>query len=209
MGANQCALRTTHHALYNRSMSLLIRNVRVLGSQKKLPERADVFVAGTTISAIGSFPKKEADVTIDGEGAYLAPGFIDVDTTSDHYLSLFEDLGQEDFLRQGVTTMIGGHCGASLAPLYYGELSSFRKWANLRAVNVNWHTLREFLSVLQRRRPGVNFGTFAGHSTMRREITGDAIRDLTRNEIRVMGGILDRALKEGAFGLSTRRSKRS
>ena len=54
---------------------------------------------------------------MDGQGAYLSPGFIDVNTDSDHYLTLFDYPSQDDFLKQGVTTIFGGMCGSSLAPL--------------------------------------------------------------------------------------------
>lgn len=183
-------------------MSLLIRNVKILGGPKDLPETSDVFINGEIISAIGNFPRKDADEVIDGQGAYLAPGFIDVDTTSDHHLTILTDPSQEDFVRQGVTTIIGGHCGASLAPLLYGSLESVRKWADPGKVNVNWHSLGEFLSVLARRPLGVNFGTFIGHSTIRRAMIGEELRDLTANEIKVFSGVVERSLGEGAFGLS-------
>ncbi len=184
-------------------MSLLIRNVSVLGSTQDLPERADVFVNGDTISAIGNFPQKSADEVIDGQGAYLSPGFIDVDTTSDHYLTLFSGPGQEDFLRQGVTTIVGGHCGASLAPLLYGSLESIRKWGDPEKVNVDWHTVAELFEALKRRPLGVNFATFAGHSTIRRAMLGEDIRDLAKNEIAVFKGVIEKAMTDGAMGLSS------
>ncbi len=192
-------------------MTLLIKNVQIVGGARG--ERAgadgsgratlDVFVSNDRISAIGNFSDKKADIVLDGQGAFLAPGFIDVSTESDHYLTLFTDRSQEDFLRQGVTTMFGGMCGASLAPLLYGSLESIQKWGNPDGVNVNWHTMEEFLASLDRRRPAINFGTLVGHSTVRRAIVGEALRDLTKNELGVFARTLERALAEGAFGLST------
>src|SRR5271170_4196627 len=122
-------------------MTLLIKNVRVLGANRVIPLPVDVFVSDDKISAIGNFPDKKADQMLDGQGAYLSPGFIDVNTDSDHYLTLFDHPGQEDFLRQGVTTIFGGMCGSSLAPLLYGNLESFRKWTDTDRINVNWHTM--------------------------------------------------------------------
>lgn len=184
-------------------MTLLIKNVKLLGSDRGPEEKADVFVSGETISAIGDFSRKNADEIIDGQGGYLTPGFIDVDTTSDHYLSLFDNPGQEDFLKQGVTTIIGGHCGASLAPLLYGTLESLRKWADTDKLNVDWHTMGEFLERLARQPLGVNFATFAGHATIRRAMLGEDVRDLSQNELDVFTSVLERALAEGALGLST------
>src|SRR3989338_4950808 len=184
-------------------MTLLIKNVRILGGVEKYSEPKDVFVNGDKISAIGNFPDKGADQVIDGGGAYLAPGFIDVNTDSDHYVSLFDYPEQEDFIRQGVTTIIGGMCGASLAPLLYGSLESMRKWGNIDDTNVNWHTVKEFLETLDKKPLAVNFAMLVGHSTIRRALIGEQIRDLTKRELHVFGTVLLRALKEGAFGLST------
>lgn len=185
-------------------MSLLIKNVRILGGSKEFSENSDVFVVNDKIAAIGKFQAKKADETLDGQGAYLSPGFIDINTDSDHYVTLFDDPGQQDFIRQGVTTIFGGMCGASLAPLLYGTLESIRKWgASGDKINVNWHTMAEFLATIDKRPFGVNFGTLAGHSTIRRAITSDALRPLTKNEIAVFLEILRKSLVNGAFGMST------
>ncbi len=184
-------------------MTLLIRNVRIVGGAHEFSGESDVFVNDDKISAIGNFPSKKADVVVDGHGAYLSPGFIDVNTDSDHYLTLFEHRGQEDFLRQGVTTIFGGMCGASLAPLLYGSLESISKWTRTDRVNVNWHTMGEFLAVLDRHPLAVNFGTLAGHATIRRAIVGESLRDLTKNELAVFIKTLREALADGGFGLSS------
>ncbi|MGD1003234.1 MAG: amidohydrolase family protein [Minisyncoccia bacterium] len=191
-------------------MTLLIKNVQLVdgtddprASGDASNRACDVFVSNNKISAIGNFPNKKADAVIDGQGAYLCPGFIDGNTCSDHYLTLFNDRSQEDFLRQGVTTIMGGMCGASLAPLLYGTLESIQKWGDTNRINVNWHTMAEFLAVMDERPTTVNFGTLVGHATIRRAIVGDALRDLTRNELNVFVRTLEAALAEGAFGLST------
>lgn len=68
---------------------------------------------------------------------------------------------------------------------------------------MNWHTMAEFLAALAKRPLAVNFGTLAGHSTIRRAVIGDAARDLTRNELNVFIRTLKGALQEGGFGFST------
>src|SRR3989344_226005 len=88
-------------------MTLLIKNVRLLGSDLGPEAKADVFVSGENISAIGDFSRKSADEVIDGQRGYLAPGFIDVDSTSDHYLTLFDNPGQEDFLKHVAPRPLG------------------------------------------------------------------------------------------------------
>jgi N-acyl-D-amino-acid deacylase len=191
-------------------MTLLIKNVQVVGGAHSSATNAaaggastsDVFVSDNRISAIGRFSNKKADVILDGQGAYLSPGFIDCNTGSDHYLTLFDNPSQEDAIRQGVTTILGGMCGASLAPLLYGSLESLQKWGDPDRVNVNWHTMKEFLAVMDKRPLAVSFGTLVGHATVRRAIVGEALRELTKNELNVFSRTLEAALAEGAFGLS-------
>lgn len=183
-------------------MTLLIRNVKVLGGTKEYPDSSDVFIVGDRISAIGSFPQKTADFVFDGQGAYLTPGFIDLGTTSDHYLDILEDLEQQHYLAQGVTTAIGGHCGFSLAPLLYGRLDSLRKWGDVGRANSNWRTVKEFLSGFKRRGIGVNFGTMTGHVTVREDLIGTAPRELSVNELNVFKKVIRDSIHDGSFGLS-------
>lgn len=182
---------------------ILIKNAQIIDGTGKPPFRADLFLRNDRISAIGNFSNKQAEVVIDAINTYLTPGFIDVNTDSDHYLSLFTNSSQSSFLLQGVTTIIGGHCGSSLAPLLYGTLESIRKWTDINQINVNWHTLGEFLNVLEKTAIGINFGTLIGHSTIRRALIGNERRDLTDKELKVFQKILAQSLEEGGFGLST------
>lgn len=181
---------------------ILIRDGTLVDGTGKPGRRADVLLKGDRILAIGTFPKKRAEFVVDALGMTVAPGFIDAHSESDHYLSLFTNPGHEDLLAQGVTTVIGGQCGASLAPLLYGSLESIRKWCDPNAVNVGWRTIRELAAVLGRLPLGVNFATLAGHSTIRRAILGDVSRDLTVRELAVLRRVADEALVEGALGLS-------
>lgn len=160
-------------------------------------------VKNKTIAAVGNLSNKKADKIIDALGAMAAPGFIDVNTDSDHYLGLFSEPHQKDFIRQGVTTIIGGNCGSSLAPALTGSLRSIRKWADVNIINLDWHTVEEFLKILEERKLGVNFGTLVGHSTIRRALVGESDRNLTEKEIASLKSILKEALRAGAFGFST------
>lgn len=182
---------------------ILIKSAKIVdGTGKREPYQADVLLDGDRISAIGSFPNKKADVVIDGLGLYFSPGFIDVNTDSDHHLSLFSNPAQEDFIRQGVTTIFGGMCGSSLAPLIAGNLNSIRKWTDIGQVNVNWSSVDELLAVLAGRKLGVNFGTLIGHSTIRRGLLGEDSRPLTDKEMASFQYLIKESLSEGAFGLS-------
>ncbi|HEY4475636.1 MAG TPA: amidohydrolase family protein [Candidatus Paceibacterota bacterium] len=182
---------------------VLIRGGRIIDGTGRPTYEADLLLKGDKISAIGNFPRQKADLVIDALGSFIMPGFVDINTDSDHYLTLLTQPRQDGFLLQGVTTIIGGQCGSSLAPLLYGSLESIRKWANPDAINVNWHTVAELFQVLENRGLGVNFGTLVGHSTIRRALIGDISRDLTINELKVFERLLRTALNEGALGFST------
>lgn len=184
-------------------MTTLIKNVQLIDGIGRAPVKADVLVKNDKIFAIGRFSSYKAVHTIDGMGAYLAPGFIDIDNDSDQYLTIFSNPSQKDFLLQGVTTIIGGQCGTSLAPLIYGSLGAIKNWSDIDSINIDWKTVGEFLKVLSRRPLGVNFGTLVGHDTIKRDLIGEDFRDLTKNEINVFKMILEKCLKEGAFGFST------
>lgn len=183
---------------------VLIKSAKIIdGSGTRPPFTADVLLNDNKISAIGTFPQKKTDLVINGLGLYLTPGFIDVNTDSDHHLSLFTNPAQQDFLQQGVTTIFGGICGSSLAPLIYGTLDSIRKWTDITQVNIDWHSMAEFFKVLGRLKLGVNFGTLVGHSTIRRAMIGEDFRDLTTPELINFKKLIQQAMDEGAFGLST------
>lgn len=184
-------------------MTILIKSGNIIDGTGKPKFRADLLIKNDKIAAIGNFPNKTADLTIDALGLNIVPGFIDVNTDSDHYLTLFTNPLQEDFLLQGVTTIIGGQCGSSLAPLFYGSLKSIHTWSTGDKININWNMVNELKGTLRKLGLGVNFGTLAGHSTIRRDLVGNDIRDLTDSEISVFQHIIEKALKEGALGLST------
>ena len=184
------------------SMTTLIKNILLIDGSGQPAVKADVLLKNEKIAAVGLFPRYQADTIIDGMGAYLAPGFIDINTNSDRYLTIFSDPSQKQFLLQGITTIIGGQDGLSLAPLLYGSLDLQKFWTDPYAINVDWHTVEDFFDVLRRRPLGVNFGTLVGHSTLRHTIIGNDFRDLTAKELDVFRSMLAQAMHEGAFGIS-------
>lgn len=195
-------LTYTEARLSNFTMTTLIKNILLIDGSGQPAVKADVLIKNEKIAAIGSFPRYQADTVIDGVGAYLAPGFIDINTHSDRYLTIFSNPGQRHFLLQGITTIIGGQDGISLAPLLYGSLDLQSYWTDPYQINIDWHTVEEFFDVLRRRSIGVNFGTFVGHSTIRHAITGNDFRDPTVKELGVLYYMIDEAMQDGAFGVS-------
>ena len=183
-------------------MSLLIRNVRIVDGRGREPYKADLLVQKDRISAIGNLRSKQAASSIDGLGNFLVPGFIDSGAVPDRYLDLLTNPAQALLKEEGVTTVIGGNGGVSLAPLIYGRLEALAKWSGGASVNTNWHLFHEMLDSLARLRMGINFGSSAGYETIRSAIAGEESRELTKNEQRVVLKVIERALRDGAFGVS-------
>lgn len=145
-----------------------------------------------------------AERVIDATGHYVTPGFIDVNNHSDTYWELLAHPELESMLRQGVTTVIGGNSGSSLAPLTRPEIMrSIQKWTDVNKINFNWLSMKEFLSAIEKRRPSINFATLVGHGTLRRGVMEDETRPIKDTEVELMEHMLKQALKEGAIGFST------
>lgn len=182
---------------------VLIKGGTIIDGTDNPPRLADVGINGDRISDVGDLGSANAAKTIDAYGKYVTPGFIDITNHSDTHLTLFKYPGQESLLMQGVTTIIGGNCGASLAPLGSREaIGAIRKWADPSEINVNWTITKEYLSALDSFRLGVNFGTLTGYGTLRRGIIGDAVRELNHGERDSLKLLLRQSLEEGSFGLS-------
>lgn len=182
----------------------VIKNGTVIDGTGAPMVRADVAIKEGMIVGIGEFSKEEAEQVIEAEGCYVTPGFIDVNNHSDTYWELLSQPNLAGMLCQGVTTIIGGNSGSSLAPLTNPSvIRSIQKWTDVGKVNFNWLSMKDFLMEIERRRPGVNFGTLVGHGTLRRGAMRDETRPIAPDEIDLMAKLLHTALREGALGFST------
>lgn len=183
---------------------VLIKNGTIIDGSGRPMYRADVAMREDRIVALGDLAGARAEKEVDATGQYVTPGFVDVNNHSDTYWQLLADPHLESMLRQGVTTIIGGNSGSSLAPLTDPSvIRSIQKWTDVERINFNWLSMAEFLAEVERRQPGVNFATLIGHGTLRRGAMKDETRTITPEEIAIMQRYLKAALKEGAIGLST------
>lgn len=183
---------------------LLIKNGMVIDGTGSPKRQADVALRDGQIAAIGNLQHAQAAIIVDATGKIVAPGFIDVNNHSDVYWQIFQTPRLDSLLCQGITTIIGGNAGSSLAPLTRKQdIRSIQKWTDVDHINFNWLSVREFLDELERKKIGVNFATLAGHGTMRRGVMHDQSRSITPEEIAMIRKILQEALQEGAYGMST------
>jgi N-acyl-D-amino-acid deacylase len=183
---------------------ILIKNGEVIdGTGKKPKYRQDIAVSnGKIVDLSESIHESKGKIVIDAEGKIIAPGFIDIQNHSDSYWTLFDQPESTSLLSQGITTVIVGNCGSSLAPLPSAEsIKTIQKWHNLAGININWTSFAEFLHALDKK-IGVNVGSLVGHATLRRGLLGDGVRKATSDEIKIMDKLLWQALSQGAFGLS-------
>lgn len=156
---------------------ILIRNARVLDGAGNPWYRAGVGIRDGRIAAIGSLEKATADRVIDARARILAPGFIDVHT---HIEGAVEKVPRGDnYLMDGVTTVVTGNCGGSV-------------------LNVG-----EWLASLERRGLGLNVATLAGHNSVRRKVMGAENRQATPEELARMEALVEKAMADGAVGFST------
>ncbi|NMB92256.1 MAG: amidohydrolase family protein [Parcubacteria group bacterium] len=181
---------------------ILIKNGLVYDGSTNKPRTLDVAIKNKRIVAFGSFKNEPAKIQINAENRFICPGFIDINTDADHDLSLLKMLQTENFLHQGITTIVGGNCGASLAPLISGSLSSITKWVKSINWNIGWRTLKEFLFFLSQKKLSINFATLIGWGTLRQDLTRDQFRPLSKTELEELKFIVSNSLKEGAFGVS-------
>lgn len=184
--------------------SIIIKNGTIFDGSGGPSKQADIGISDGKIKAIGDLKNDAASLVLDASDKYVAPGFIDITTHSDTHWTLFSQPSQESFIRQGVTTIIGGHGGSSLAPLVKSEnIETIQKWVDVSKINVNWQSMGEFLSELERHPIGINFGTFVGFGTIRRGIIDEQSRPAKNEEIKQMQYLAEKSLDEGAFGIST------
>lgn len=182
---------------------ILIKGGSVLDGTGNPAAIADIAIADGKIAEVGALESVQAKTEISAAGKLITPGFIDITNHSDTHLTIFKYPLQESMVMQGVTTIIGGNCGASLAPLVSAEaIRSVSKWADLSEIGLNWTSMDEFLRSAENMRLGLNFGTLVGFGTLRRGIIGDASRPFSREERAKMGLLVGRAVEEGAYGMS-------
>jgi N-acyl-D-amino-acid deacylase len=156
---------------------VLIRGGRILDGAGNPWFRADVGVKDGRVASIGNLDGKTAVRTIDARNRIVAPGFIDVHV---HVEGEIDRTPRADnFLLDGVTTIVTGNCG--------GSRLNFAEW----------------FQKLEKLGMGVNLASFVGHNTVRAEVMGTANRLATPPEIARMQAIVERAMREGAIGFST------
>ena len=179
---------------------LLIRNAIVIDGTRKPRFAADIGVRGGRIADIGLLGTARAEVEIDAQGKIAAPGFIDAHTHDDRLLS--SDPAMTPKVSQGVTSVVTGNCGISLAPLVDASppppLDLIDDGGAFRFADFS-----SFLEELESRPAATNAACLVGHSTLRVATMSRLDRAATPAETARMRSLAREALAAGAVGLST------
>jgi len=156
---------------------ILIHNGKIIDGTGNSWFYGDIAVKDGKIIDIGRHLNFTATKTIDATGLVVSPGFIDVHT----HLEGEEDKNPQatNFILDGVTTCITGNCGGSNI-----DIGKYLHWLDSLKVSIN-------------------IATLVGHNDVRKTVMGKANRDATADELLQMENIVDKAMKDGAVGLST------
>jgi N-acyl-D-amino-acid deacylase len=186
--------------------TFLIRGARVLDGSGQPEFQADVATAGDRIVDVGPRIGGPAETTLDADGLVLAPGFIDIHSHTD--MSIFERPLAESKVLQGVTLEVTGNCGIGLFPADPGSrnlLTDYLKMHEgcLPAGGLEWTDFASYAARLDRLGLGLNLAPLAAHGALRIAAMGADDRSPDAGEQHRMEELLDIALRQGAWGMST------
>ena len=179
---------------------LIIRHGHIIDGTGNPWYAADLAINGDRIAAIGDLHAARAKREIDASGRVVAPGFIDMLGQSE--FSLLLDNRSLSKLAQGITTEITGE-GGSIAPQNAKTIASIQPLLDQYKFTLDWTTLDQYASRLQKQGTPLNIGTYVGSAQIREAIIGDDDRAPTSAELAQMQSLVEQAMKEGALGVSS------
>ena len=184
-------------------IDLVIRNATVIDGTRAPRFKADIGVAQGRIVEVGSINGK-AKKEIDASGKIAAPGFIDAHTHDDRLMLSSPEMAPK--VSQGVTTVVAGNCGISLAPAPNGMKAPVAVPLDLLDDAGAWFsykTFGDYVSALRAKPAATNCALLVGHSMLRVQTMDDVERPANASEIARMQRMVDEAMTAGAIGVST------
>ncbi|HEY7155889.1 MAG TPA: D-aminoacylase [Gemmataceae bacterium] len=179
------------------SYDLVIRHGQIVDGSGNPWFHGDVAIRGDRLVAVGRVPEGKARREIDAKGLIVAPGFIDMHSHSDFVL--LEDGHAQSKIRQGVTTEVLGE-GASAGP-YQDALPP--RHLVVAGKPQQWTTLGGYFDTLERAGSSVNVASYVGLDNVWQCVMGKSFERPTAEQRQRMEALVEEAMKEGAFGLSS------
>src|SRR5262245_46788070 len=170
----------------------ILRGGEVIDGSGRPRRRADVAIAGDRIAAVGVVSKVAGAREIDVAGKIVAPGFIDVHTHDDRALFAAPEMAAK--ASQGVTTVVTGNCGVSLAPLVLDRAPPPPLDLIGDAGDYHHRRFADYLASLDRAPAALNAACLVGHSTLRVGAMTALDRPAEKGELAQMGERLQEAL---------------
>ena len=184
---------------------LIIRNARIVDGTGGPSRSGDIAIADDRIVSVGDAVARSGEsagaIEIDALGRVVAPGFIDTHTHDDR--ALLADPLLHCKVSQGVTTVVTGNCGLSLAPLSVAHRPPAPVDLIADEPQFFFREFSEYLQALHEDPPSVNAACQVGHSTLRVGAMESLDRAASSAEIKSMRERLERSLEAGALGMST------
>lgn len=185
---------------------VILKGGRVIDGTGNPWFRADVAIKDGKIVRIGHLSGVKAEKIIDVKGLVVSPGFIDIHSHSD-FTILFNPK-VESTIRQGVTTLVVGNCGISLAPVNPAREDLLMRYISPfmppgERLKVKWTTFSEYLKYEEEIGVASNVAHLVGHGTIRIAVMGFDERTPTNEELGEMKMLVAEAMQAGAFGMSS------
>ncbi len=183
-------------------LDVLLRGGVILDGTGAERFRADIGVRDGRIVAVGDLGEARANRVVEAAGLFVCPGFIDIHTHSD--LSVLYTPGMDSSLAQGVTSEVVGNCGFSLGlARASADFSGEQRGLERAGLVLDWDDLTGFFARVEEQGIATNIATLAGHGTLRKRAMGLANRAPSESELNQMQRDLNRAMEQGAVGLSS------
>jgi len=181
------------------SFDVIIKGGAVYDGSGRPPRRADVGLRGDRIAAIGNLSRATATTVVDAKGLAVAPGFINMLSHSES--SLIVDPRSLSEIKQGVTTQIFGE--GSMGPLNDQMKQRLNATRGDSRYQIEWTTLAEYLTYLEKRGIPQNVASFIGAATIREHVIGLEDKQPTPAQLEQMRELVRREMEAGALGITT------